>query len=80
MVGNSEIAIPSATVDNGDGTHTFTLTATTNPGVGRWTIVVQENNLLIQLFPDLELEVEEPGLLLGDAVLELVELEGGAVE
>ncbi|TDJ72181.1 MAG: DUF1028 domain-containing protein [Planctomycetota bacterium] len=52
------VAIPGPVVDNGDGTHTFSLTATTNPGTGVWRIVVQQGTAVVQLFPDLTLAVD----------------------
>lgn len=52
------VATAGPVTDHGDGTHTFTLTATTDAGPGSWRIVVQDHNKTIHLHPDLELAVD----------------------
>jgi len=53
---------PPATVgpvsDHGDGTHSFDVTATTDPGSGRWRIVVHAGERRVTLHPDLAVEVD----------------------
>ena len=50
-------------VDHGDGTHGFTVTATTTPGAARFRIEVIDGTRTVRLFPDLEITVDPPSEL-----------------
>lgn len=50
-------------IDNGDGTHQFTVTATTTPGPARLRIEITQGTHVVRLFPDLELGVDPPAEL-----------------
>ena len=52
------VAIAGPVVDNGDGTHTFALTATTNSGTGSWRVEVTQGNTTVWLYPELSIEVD----------------------
>ena len=52
------VAIPGPITDHGDGTHSFELTATDQPGSASWQIVVQSGNRTIWLQPELEITVD----------------------
>lgn len=56
--GGVPVALAGAGLDHGDGTHSFRLTATTQPGLGRFRIVVRQGNLDVQLHPELEILVD----------------------
>ncbi len=56
-------ASASNPVDHGDGTHGFTVTANTTPGVARFQIVITQGTKTVQLFPDLEIRVDPPAEL-----------------
>lgn len=63
------VALVGPIVDNGDGTHTFSLTATTNPGSGSWRVEVTQGNKTVWLYPELVVDVDP-----------LVELHAGYTE
>jgi hypothetical protein len=50
----------SPVVNNGDGTHRFSIVGGTNPGHARVKIVVRDGIRDVRLWPDLELTVVEP--------------------
>lgn len=52
------VAIAGPVIDNGDGTHTFSLTATGNAGEGSWSILVTQGQAHVRLYPDLVVEVD----------------------
>ena len=49
--------------DNGDGTFAFSLTAKNTPGTARIQIGVTQDNKWVQLYPDLEIELDPPSEL-----------------
>lgn len=63
------VAVVGPVVDHGDGTHTFSLTATTNAGSGSWRVQVTQDSTTVWLYPELVLEVDP-----------LVELHAGYTE
>ena len=52
------IATPSAVTDNGDGSYAFELVAGTTPGVGSWSLTVDDGTSPVRLYPDLRLRVD----------------------
>lgn len=54
--GGAPTALPGAVTDNGDGTYSFELVATTNPGRGAWNVVVDHGGAkTVQLYPPVQL-------------------------
>jgi len=58
--GGAALASVESIVDNGDGTHSFELVAGTQAGSARFRIEVGAGSSQVRLFPDLELELEDP--------------------
>jgi uncharacterized Ntn-hydrolase superfamily protein len=54
----SPLATVGALVDNGDGSHSFELTTGTQAGQGEWAISVQQAQLVMRLWPNLQLSVD----------------------
>ncbi len=69
----------SAVTDNGDGTHTFAVTGGTNPGPASLRLVVQDGVRDVQLWPDLALDVQQPGELFANQ-LSVSAQSGGLVQ
>ncbi len=53
-----QVAFAGPPVDQGDGTHTFDVTASSTPGRASWRIVVQQGSDLVQLQPEVEIAVD----------------------
>jgi len=52
------VTVPGAIVDNGDGTYSFPLTATTTPGEDLWRVRVTDTVGTVVLQPDVRLRVD----------------------
>jgi uncharacterized Ntn-hydrolase superfamily protein len=52
------VAFADPPIDNGDGTHTFHVTASSTPGHASWRVVIQQGSDVVQLQPEVEIEVD----------------------
>jgi len=57
-IGGPQAASVESIVDNGDGTHSFTLRAGTTPGICRFRVVVEASTLTYTLNPPLRIRVD----------------------
>lgn len=78
MHGGPAPAIAGPVVDNGDGTHTFELTATQSSGQGEWHIHVDDGVRNVLLWPALELTTD-PLVELHSSLPEIQSSTGGEV-
>ena len=61
--GSRSFSSPSAVVDHGDGTYSFSLTAGTRPGTDRFAITAADGFLTATLYPYLEVRSDPPAAL-----------------
>jgi hypothetical protein len=58
LSGAPAVTTPSAIVDRGDGSYTFTLSAGTTVGADKWRIVANDGVSPVTLYPELDLRVD----------------------
>ena len=58
LSGGPAVTVPGPVIDNGDGTYSFTLSATTTPGEDLWRVRVTDTVGTVVLQPDVSLRVD----------------------